>query len=79
MEDYCQASSNLVADIIKGQFLNINTIYTSWDIRKNMMDNYKVTMSYDKVWRSREKMWEMIRGRADESYGNDYGDSNLEH
>ena len=68
MGDHHQASSNLVADVIKGKFLNIKTIYTPGDIRKDMMDNYGVSMSYDKAYRSREKALEMIRGKPDESY-----------
>ena len=33
-----------------------------------MMDNYDVSMSYDKAYISREKALEMIRGKSDESY-----------
>ena len=33
-----------------------------------MMDNYGVSMSYDKAYRSREKALEMIRGKTDKSY-----------
>ena len=69
MQNHHQASSDLVADKIKGKFLNIKTIYILGGIKKDMMDNYGITMSYDKAWRSREKVLEMIRGRADESYG----------
>ena len=52
MGDHHQASSNLVVDVIKGKFLNIKIIYTPRDIRKNMMDNYGVLMSYDRAYRS---------------------------
>ena len=68
MGDHCQASSNLIVDIIKGKFLNIKTIYTPGDIRIDMMDNYGISMSYDKAYRSKEKVLEMIRAKADESY-----------
>ena len=69
MRDYRQASSDLVADVKKCKFLNIKTIYTLGEIRKDMMGNYDVSMSFDKAWRSREKVLEMIRSKADESYG----------
>ena len=49
MGDHRQATSNLVVDVINGKFLNIKTIYTSGDIRKDMMDNYGVLMSYDRL------------------------------
>ena len=68
MGDHRQASSNLVADVIKGKFLNKKTIYTSRDIRKDMIDNYGISTSYDKAYRVREKALEIIRGKADESY-----------
>ena len=68
MGDHRQVSSNVVVNVIKDKFLNIKTIYTPRDIRKDMMDNYGVSMSYDKAYRSREKALEMIRGKADESY-----------
>ena len=49
MGDHRQASSDLVVDVIKHKVLKIKTIYTPGDIRKNTMDNYGVTMSYDKA------------------------------
>ena len=55
MGGHHQATSDLVADVIKGKFLNIKTIYTSGDIRKDMMDNYGVTMSYDKALEIKRK------------------------
>ena len=68
MGAHCQASSNLVTDVIKDKFLNIKTLYTPGDIRKDMMDNYGVSISYDKAYRVRKKALEMIRGKPDESY-----------
>ena len=49
MGDHCQANSDLVTNVIKGKFLNIKIIYTPKDIKKNMMDNYGIVMSYDKA------------------------------
>ena len=44
MGDHRQASSDLVADVIMSNFLNIKTIYTPGDIKKDLMDNYGIMM-----------------------------------
>ena len=66
--DYRQESSNFIADVINDKFLNIKTIYIPRDIRKDIMHNYGVLMSYDKAYRSREKVLEIIRSKENKSY-----------
>lgn len=63
-----QASATIIADIIKNKFTNIKTNYTVADVIRDMKHDHKVQVNYDKAWRSKEKVLEIVRGNATESY-----------
>ncbi|CAL8173714.1 unnamed protein product [Prunus armeniaca] len=63
-----QASTGLLSDSVKRRFKDSRTIYTAGDIIKDMRQNFGVTISYSKAWRSRELALKIIRGSAEESY-----------
>ncbi|CAL8996235.1 unnamed protein product [Prunus brigantina] len=50
------------------RFKDSRTIYTASDIIKDVRQNFGVTISYSKAWRSRELAIKIIRGSAEESY-----------
>ncbi|KAM6541244.1 hypothetical protein CsatB_005691 [Cannabis sativa] len=68
MEDHRQANCNVIGELIKTKFTTIKRVHTPNDIMKDMLDDYGVSMSYSKAWRSREKAIELVRGKTDESY-----------
>ncbi|KAM6580868.1 hypothetical protein CsatA_004642 [Cannabis sativa] len=68
MEDHRQANCNVIGELIKTKFTTIKRVHTPNDIIKDMLDDYGVSMSYSKAWRSREKAIELVRGKTDESY-----------
>ncbi|CAL2236702.1 unnamed protein product [Prunus armeniaca] len=49
-----QASTRLLSDSVKRRFKDSRTIYTAGDIIKYVRQNFGVTISYSKAWRSRE-------------------------
>ncbi|XP_021813085.1 uncharacterized protein LOC110756023 [Prunus avium] len=63
-----QASTGLLSDSVKRRFKDSRTIYTAGDIIKDVRQNFGVTISYSKAWRSRELALKIIRGSAEESY-----------
>ena len=69
MEDHRQANCNVVGELVKNKFNSFKRIHTPSDIMKDMLDDYGVSMSYSKAYRSREKALQLVRGKADESYG----------
>lgn len=66
--DHRQATSVVVGECVKSKFLDPKRVYTPNDIISDMMENYGVSVSYEKAWRSREKAIEMVRGKPDKSY-----------
>ncbi|KAM6598443.1 hypothetical protein CsatA_018052 [Cannabis sativa] len=68
MGDHKQANCNMIAEIIKKKFLSIKRNHRPNDIMIDMIDNFGVSTSYQKAWRTREKALELTRGRQDESY-----------
>ncbi|XP_062110959.1 uncharacterized protein LOC133822593 [Humulus lupulus] len=66
--DHRQATSTLVGNILKRKLMNPKKILTPNDIVDDMMDDYSVSISYQKAWRGKEKALELSRGRPDESY-----------
>ncbi|XP_050207784.1 uncharacterized protein LOC126657177 [Mercurialis annua] len=63
-----QASSSHIADSIKQKFLNIKSKYTPTDIKNDLEMINGVKISYMMAYRSREKAFEMLRGKPSESY-----------
>ncbi|XP_060965394.1 uncharacterized protein LOC115720472 [Cannabis sativa] len=53
--DHPQATSNLVGKVIKNKFVNSKRDYTPTEIVDDMVDDYSVSISYQKAWRAREK------------------------
>ncbi|KAM6554058.1 hypothetical protein CsatB_014820 [Cannabis sativa] len=68
MGDHKQANCNMIAEMIKKKFLSIKRNHRPNDIMIDMIDDFGVSMSYQKAWRAREKALELARGRQDESY-----------
>ncbi|KAK1396847.1 hypothetical protein POM88_006710 [Heracleum sosnowskyi] len=63
-----QATTSIIADVIKHKFTNIKTSYSVVDIIRDMKHDHNVHVKYIKAWRSKEKALEMMRGNATESY-----------
>ena len=68
--DHHQASSNVIGDVIKSKFLSIRTVYSPRDIIRDMTNNHRISLTYDKAWRLRERALEMGRRKPEESYTN---------
>ncbi|XP_062075859.1 uncharacterized protein LOC133779985 [Humulus lupulus] len=68
LKDQRQATSTIIADMIKHKFINIKTKYTAADIVRDLKHDHEVQVKYSKAWRSREKAIEKVRGKAAESY-----------
>ncbi|KAM6558965.1 hypothetical protein CsatA_028204 [Cannabis sativa] len=68
MGDHKQANCNMIAEMIKKKFMSIKRNRRPNDIMIDMIDDFGVSMSYQKAWRAREKALELARGRQDESY-----------
>ena len=68
MEDHRQANSNVVGELVKTKFNSFKRIHTPNDIIQDMLDDYGVSMSYSKAWRSKEKALKLARGKPDDSY-----------
>ncbi|KAM6542811.1 hypothetical protein CsatB_007258 [Cannabis sativa] len=68
MGDHKQANCNMIAEMIKKKFLSIKRNHRPNDIMIDMIDDFGVSMSYQKAWRAREKALELARGKQDESY-----------
>ncbi|CAL9021435.1 unnamed protein product [Prunus brigantina] len=50
------------------EFKDSRSIYTAADIKKDVIQNFGVSISYSTAWRSRELAFKRIRGSAEESY-----------
>ncbi|XP_062110831.1 uncharacterized protein LOC133822494 [Humulus lupulus] len=68
LKDQRQATSTIIADMIKHKFTNIKTKYTAADIVRDLKHDHEVQVKYSKARRSREKAIEKVRGKAVESY-----------
>ncbi|KAK1398282.1 SWIM-type domain-containing protein [Heracleum sosnowskyi] len=67
-KDKRQATTNVIADVIKHKFSNIKTKYSVTDIIRDMKHDHNVEVKYNKAWRSKEKALEIMRGNATESF-----------
>ncbi|KAK1395260.1 hypothetical protein POM88_014316 [Heracleum sosnowskyi] len=67
-KDKRQATTNVIADVIKHKFSNIKTKYSVADIIRDMKHDHNVEVKYNKSWRSKEKALEIMRGNATESF-----------
>ncbi|KAK1354916.1 hypothetical protein POM88_048172 [Heracleum sosnowskyi] len=56
-----QATTSIIADVIKHKFTNIKTSYSVTDIIRDMKHDHNVQVKYIKAWRSKEKALEMMR------------------
>ncbi|XP_050217252.1 uncharacterized protein LOC126668077 [Mercurialis annua] len=63
-----QASASHIAESIKLKYLNVKTKYTPIDIKNDMETIHGVKISYMMAWRSKEKAFEMLRGKPCDSY-----------
>ncbi|XP_062089136.1 uncharacterized protein LOC133795694 [Humulus lupulus] len=68
MEDHMQANCNVIGELIKIKYMSIKRVHTLNDIISDMLDDYGVSMGYQKAWRAREKAFELARGNQDDSY-----------
>ena len=58
----------VVRECIKQKLLNPKTVYKSKDVVRDMLWDHRVSLSYEKGWRAKEKAMELIRGKANISY-----------
>ncbi|PON63477.1 LOW QUALITY PROTEIN: hypothetical protein PanWU01x14_131410 [Parasponia andersonii] len=65
--DHREASSSVVGDCLKKKSFSTKMIYTPNVITRDMMDDYSVSMSYEKA-RSREKAFEMVKKNPKKSF-----------
>ncbi|XP_062088805.1 uncharacterized protein LOC133795368 [Humulus lupulus] len=63
-----QAKSKVVSECIKRRLLDPKTKYNPRDIMNTMIDEYSVSISYQKAWRAKEKARETILGCPQNSY-----------
>ncbi|XP_062118361.1 uncharacterized protein LOC133831977 [Humulus lupulus] len=68
MEDHRKANCNVIGELIKTKYMSIKRVYTPNDIISDMLDDYGVSMGYQKAWRAREKALELARGNQDDLY-----------
>ncbi|PON79331.1 hypothetical protein TorRG33x02_236130 [Trema orientale] len=66
--DHRYAISSVVGDYLKKKSLSTKMIYMPNIIMRDMMDDYDVSMSYEKAWRLREKALKMVRENPEKSY-----------
>ncbi|XP_022842936.1 uncharacterized protein LOC111366405 [Olea europaea var. sylvestris] len=64
-----QVSSKVVSSTIKYKYTLSRTIYTPKDICSDMLNTFRVYLSYMKAWRSRKQTLKMIRGDPTKSFG----------
>ena len=67
-----QASTIVIADIIRHKFSNIKTKYSVADIVRDMKHDFNVEVNYNKAWRSKERALDIMRGNATESFAKLY-------
>ncbi|XP_062118930.1 uncharacterized protein LOC133832630 [Humulus lupulus] len=68
MEDHRQGNCNVIGELIKTKYMSIKIVHTPNDIINDMLDDYGVSMGFQKAWRVREKALELARGNQDDSY-----------
>ncbi|XP_062100818.1 protein FAR1-RELATED SEQUENCE 5-like [Humulus lupulus] len=68
MEDHRQANCNVIGELIKSKYMSIKRVHTPHDMINDMLDDFGVSMGYQKAWRAREKALELARGNQDDSY-----------
>ncbi|XP_019239371.1 PREDICTED: uncharacterized protein LOC109219383 [Nicotiana attenuata] len=62
------ATSDLVGSLIMNKLDDPKLEYTPAEIQRDLKRNYGVDLNYMKAWRSREKAFEMLRGKPSDSY-----------
>ncbi|XP_060967764.1 uncharacterized protein LOC133035685 [Cannabis sativa] len=67
LKDQCQATSTIIADMIKYKFTNIKTKTTVADVI-NELKIHGLRVKYNKAWRSIQKGKEKVRGNVVKSY-----------
>ncbi|XP_009775200.1 uncharacterized protein [Nicotiana sylvestris] len=63
-----QATSGVIASIIKDKYVNPKKVYTTNDIIEDIQKQHEVEVSYMKAWRAKEITMTMIRGNPNDSY-----------
>nr|XP_016510378.1 PREDICTED: uncharacterized protein LOC107827708 [Nicotiana tabacum] len=63
-----QATSGVIASIVKDKYVNPKNIYTAKDIIKDIQKQHGIEVSYMKAWRAKEIAMAMIRGSLSDSY-----------
>ncbi|XP_019242299.1 PREDICTED: uncharacterized protein LOC109222389, partial [Nicotiana attenuata] len=63
-----QATSSVIASIVKDNYVNPKKIYTANDIIEDIQKQHGVEESYMKAWRAKEIAMALIRGNPSDSY-----------
>ncbi|XP_016468162.2 uncharacterized protein LOC107790717 [Nicotiana tabacum] len=63
-----QATSGVIASIVKDTYVNPKKVYTANDIIEDIQKQHRIEVSYMKVWRAKEIAMAMIRGSPSDSY-----------
>ncbi|CAH9117798.1 unnamed protein product [Cuscuta epithymum] len=69
LADQRHATSSLVAECIQSKLLDPKAQYNATDVKRDMLQEYGVEISYLKAWRAKEKALNKLRGKPEESYG----------
>nr|XP_009804426.1 PREDICTED: uncharacterized protein LOC104249650 [Nicotiana sylvestris] len=63
-----QATSGIIASIVKDKYVNPKKVYTANDIIEDIKKQHGIEVSYMKAWRAKEIAMAMIRGSPSDSY-----------
>ncbi|XP_070022631.1 uncharacterized protein [Nicotiana sylvestris] len=63
-----QATSGVIASIVKDKYVNPKKVYTANDIIEDIQKQHGIEVSYMKAWRAKEIVMTMIRGSPSDSY-----------
>nr|XP_016476046.1 PREDICTED: uncharacterized protein LOC107797656 [Nicotiana tabacum] len=63
-----QATSGVIASIVKDKYVNPKKVYTANDIIEDIEKQHGIEMRYMKAWRAKEIAMAMIRGSPSDSY-----------
>jgi len=63
-----QATSGVIASIVKDKYVNPKKVYTPNDIIEDIQKQHGIEVSYMKAWRAKEIAMAMIRGSPSDSY-----------
>ncbi|XP_019235580.1 PREDICTED: uncharacterized protein LOC109215911 [Nicotiana attenuata] len=63
-----QATSGVIASIVKDKYVNPKKVYTANDIIEDIQKQHGIEASYMKAWRAKEIAMAMIRGSPSDSY-----------